>query len=196
MLLYCATSNPGKILEFSNYARGLGNDGIAITMLPGIQAIQAPEESGKTFSENAIIKARYYSQFAPGFVFAEDSGLSVDALQGAPGVYSARFAGPGATDAANLELLLERMRGIVDRRAHYACVIALARDGAVVTTAEGRADGFIAEEPRGSNGFGYDPVFFHPGLGCTFGETDRRAKQTVSHRGLAMRALIEQLSKG
>ena len=195
MLLYCATSNPGKIEEFSNYAKDLGKNGIEIAMLPGILAISAPEESGQTFLENAIIKAQYYSQFAPGLVFAEDSGISVDALNGAPGVYSARYAGTDATDTANLELLLERMKGVTDRRAHYASVIALARDGAVVATTDGRVDGLIAEETRGSNGFGYDPLFFHPKMGCTFGEIDRRTKQSLSHRGLAMQALLRLVSE-
>ena len=130
----------------------------------------------------------------PGLLFADDSGLEVDALGGAPGVYSARFAGPGATDAANNQLLLERMRGERGRSARFVCVIALADGGRLLQIFRGAVEGQILEEPRGPHGFGYDPLFYYPPFGCSFGEAAPDRKLTVSHRGKALRALFQHLS--
>jgi XTP/dITP diphosphohydrolase len=192
VILYCATSNPGKVREFRRAAR----DPWRIEPLPELARIPAPEETGTTFDENAIQKARYYGQFAgreP--VFAEDSGLEVDALGGAPGVYSARFAGPDADDARNNELLLDRLRDAADRQARYVAVIALVLPGDEPRTFRGVVDGRIVREPRGSGGFGYDPLFFYPPFGATFGEVAAEKKLTVSHRGRAVEKMMEFLHR-
>jgi XTP/dITP diphosphohydrolase len=177
LTLYCATKNPGKLREFE------------AEPIPNLASIEPPEETGATFEENAVQKATYYSKFTDGFVFADDSGLSVDALGGAPGVYSARFAGPAATDADNNRLLMEKLRGVEDRTARYVCVIALALRGALITTFRGEVEGRIIDEPRGTSGFGYDPYFFYPPLDCTFGEASLGQKHNVSHRGQALRKM-------
>ncbi|MGC8795221.1 MAG: non-canonical purine NTP pyrophosphatase, partial [Bryobacteraceae bacterium] len=151
-------------------------------------------ETGRTFEENAVQKALYYSAWAPGPLFAEDSGLEVDALGGAPGVLSARFAGPGATDEANNRLLLERLRGVVDRSARFVCVAALAERGRLLATFRGVVAGRIAHEPRGSNGFGYDPLFYYEPFGATFGEVPAEMKISVSHRSQALRQMFGWLA--
>src|SRR5262249_33654557 len=145
---------------------------IDVEPLAGLKSIAAPEENGATFEENALIKAAYYSRFAPGPLFADDSGLEVDALNGEPGVWSARFAGPGATDAANNRLLLERLGDNPHRKARFVCAIGLAEGGGVRATFRGVVEGEILREPRGPGGFGYDPLFFYPPFGCSFGEVD------------------------
>lgn len=185
MILRCATSNPGKLAEFR-----LAGGEIEIEPIPGLKTIPAPEETGATFEENAVLKAVYYSRFTADPVFADDSGLEVDSLEGAPGVYSARFAGPGATDEDNNRLLLGRLAGSSDRAARFVCVIALAQGGELVRTFRGAVEGVIAEAPRGDNGFGYDPLFHHEPFGQTFGEVDPERKLTVSHRGRALEALL------
>jgi XTP/dITP diphosphohydrolase len=187
--LYCATTNPGKLREF----RRALEDSIHVETLPGLAAIPAPEETGSTFEENAIQKALYYSKHCDGYLFTEDSGLEVTALCGQPGVYSARFAGPGATDEANNRLVLERMRGVADRTARFVCVAALAASGQLVRTFRGEVEGRLTEESRGSNGFGYDPLFFYPPFGCTFGEAPLERKMEVSHRSKALKAMLEYL---
>ena len=154
MLLYCATTNPGKLREFREFFAGSG-----IT-LEALQ-IPAPEETGASFEENAIAKAIYYSTHSDGLVFAEDSGLEVDALGGQPGVYSARYAGPGASDEDNNRLLIERMRGVTNRAARFVAVIALARAGQLLGTFHGSVEGDLLDAPRGQNGFGYDPLFYY-----------------------------------
>jgi XTP/dITP diphosphohydrolase len=161
-----------------------------IEPLPGLACIAPPEETGVTFEENAVLKATYYGAHTTGWLFAEDSGLEVDALGGAPGVYSARFAGPGATDDDNNQRLLELLGDNPVRTARYVCAIALAHAGAVVRTFRGTVEGEILRQPRGSGGFGYDPLFWFPEFGCSFGEVTRDRKQTVSHRGKAIRALL------
>jgi XTP/dITP diphosphohydrolase len=188
--LYCATGNPGKLREFRLAGQVLG---IEIEPLPGIHSIAAPEETGATFEENAKIKACYYSRFAPGPLFADDSGLEVDALKGEPGVFSARYAGPGATDEANNRLLLERMAKKRRRGARFVCVIALAQAGQVLKTFRGTVEGEILPEERGPGGFGYDPLFYYPPFGCSFGEVDGEKKFDVSHRGNALRLLFKHL---
>jgi XTP/dITP diphosphohydrolase len=191
--VYCATGNPGKVREFQLAA---DQGGIRVEILPGLAGMPACAETGATFEANAILKAEYYGRHAPGFLFADDSGLEVDALGGAPGVYSARFAGLHASDSANNDLLLEKMRGVRDRAARFVCVIALAEEGRPVETFRGTVEGLILEEPRGPNGFGYDPLFYYPPFGCSFGEAAPERKLTVSHRGGALRALFRQLSAG
>jgi XTP/dITP diphosphohydrolase len=190
--LYCATTNPGKLREFRLAAGRLGRD-IEIATLPNLSSIDPVEETGDTFKENAVRKAVYYSAHAPGPLFADDSGLEVDALGGEPGVRSARFAGPGATDEANNLLLLEKLRGMEQRRARFVCLIALAEKGALLATFRGAVEGEILHEPRGPNGFGYDPLFFYPPFGCSFGEVGGERKLLVSHRGQALRQLLAAL---
>jgi XTP/dITP diphosphohydrolase len=187
--LYCATTNAGKLREFQVALR----DSVPLESLPGLESIAPPEETGLTFEENAAQKALYYSKFCDGYLFADDSGLEVDALQGAPGVYSARFAGPNATDAANNELLLDRMGGVTQRAARFVCVIALAESGRLVHAFRGEVEGELLEAPRGTGGFGYDPLFFFPPFGCTFGEAPLDRKMEVSHRSQALRQMREYL---
>lgn len=189
MRLYCATTNPGKLREFKLALSGAVN----VETLPGIESIVACEETATTFEANAIEKALYYSKHCDEYLFVDDSGLEVDALGGAPGVYSARFAGPEATDEANNRLVLDRMRGVTNRTARFVCVVALAESGQLIRTFRGVVEGQLAEEPRGANGFGYDPLFFYPPFGCTFGEVPLERKMEVSHRAQALRALREAL---
>lgn len=192
MIVRCATSNPGKLREFR--LAGAANGGISVEPLPNLTAIAPPEESGDTFERNAIDKALYYAAHTPEWLFAEDSGLEVEALGGAPGVYSARFAGPGADDRVNNSLVLEKLKGLTDRRAQFVCVIALVRERKLVRTFRREVKGEIVDEPRGPNGFGYDPLFYYPPFGCTFGEVDAAEKMKVSHRGRALEALFEFLA--
>jgi len=187
--LYCATSNPGKLREFKLALA----DSFIIEALPGLNSIPICEETGTTFEENAIQKALYYSKHSEGYLFVDDSGLEVHALGGAPGVYSARYAGAEATDEANNRLLLERMRGIADRSAQFVCVAALAQSGRLVRTFRGEVAGQLIEEPRGANGFGYDPLFYYPPFGCTFGEAPLAQKMKVSHRSLALLSMRNYL---
>jgi XTP/dITP diphosphohydrolase len=191
--VYCATGNPGKLREFRLAATEAG---VHVEAVPGLAGTPPCEETGETFEANAILKAEYYGRHAPGLLFADDSGLEVDALGGAPGVYSARFAGPGATDEANNQLLLDRMRGVGDRSARFVCAIALVDGGRLVEIFRGTVEGRILEQPRGQHGFGYDPLFYYPPFGCSFGESSPERKLTVSHRGAALRALFRHLSIG
>ena len=190
MTVYCATGNPGKLREFRLAAERFG---VEIVELADFKQIPACEETGRTFEENAILKARYYGQHAPGRLFADDSGLEVDALDGRPGVVSARYAGPGATDAMNNALLLGNLRGREDRRARFVCVIALVNRGELIRTFRGVVEGEILEEPRGMEGFGYDPLFYYPPYGRSFGEISVEEKMAVSHRGKALTALFRYL---
>ena len=179
--LYGATTNSGKLREFG------------AEPLPGLAAIAPCEETGQTFEDNAIQKAVYYSGFTTEYVFADDSGLAVDALGGAPGVFSARYAGANATDEANNRLVLESMAGIADRRSRFISVIALALQGQLVKTFRGEVEGELLNAARGTGGFGYDPLFYYPGFGCSFGEVPLARKQTVSHRARALAAMREYL---
>ncbi len=166
---------------------------ITIEPLPGLAGIPPPEENGATFEENASIKALYYSRFTSQLVFADDSGLQVDALEGAPGIYSARYAGPGATDTANNELLLKNLEGEKNRNARFVCVIALAKASRILETVRGNVEGHLLTAPVGSNGFGYDPLFFYPPFERSFAEFNAEEKFSVSHRGKAVRKLFERL---
>ncbi len=169
------------------------SDTIQIEPLPGLSGIPPCDETGSTFEANAVEKALYYGAHTKGWLFAEDSGLEVQALNGEPGVYSARFAGANATDDANNRLVLERLAGSTQRAARYVCVIALVHDGSLVQTFRGEVEGEILSEPRGEHGFGYDPLFYYPPFGCSFGEAARERKQAVSHRGRALVQLILKL---
>lgn len=186
MTVYCATSNPGKLKEFQAAAPDFD-----VRKLP--QQVPPPEETGDTFEANAIEKAIYYGQFVVGYLFADDSGLEVDALNGAPGVHSARYAGEHATDAENNTLLLERMRGVANRAARFVCVIALVKDGKLVGTFRGSVEGHILDAPRGTGGFGYDPLFYHEPSAMTFGEVPMDSKMLVSHRAQALSAMFSFL---
>src|SRR4051794_30521973 len=201
--LYAATTSQGKLRDFSTAAAAFS---VAIEPLPALATIPAPEENGVTFAENATIKAVYYSRFAPGeLVLADDSGLEVDALQGAPGVRSARFAAdagmvdsPDAndnTDVWNNIVLLKRLAKIsgAPRTARYHCVLVAARDGQPVHSAHGTVEGQILEAPRGTGGFGYDPLFYLPQFDRTMAEIDLETKLSISHRGRALAALLPQL---
>jgi XTP/dITP diphosphohydrolase len=201
--IYAATTSKGKLRDFRTAAVA---HGIPIDPLPAIATIPAPEEDGETFTANATLKAVYYSRFAPGaLVLADDSGLEVDALHGEPGVRSARFAAdsglvdsPDAndnTDVWNNIVLLQRMATIpaAERTARYRCVLVAAQDGLPIHTAEGAVDGQILEAPRGTGGFGYDPLFYLPELDQTMAEIDLETKLSLSHRGRAIAALLELL---
>jgi XTP/dITP diphosphohydrolase len=203
--LYAATTSQGKLRDFRTAAAA---HSLSIEPLPTLEKIPAPEEDGLTFAENATLKAVYYSRFAPGeLVLADDSGLEVDALNGAPGVRSARFAAdsglidsPDAndnTDVWNNMLLLQRLAGIpaTQRTARYRCVLAAARDGQLLHTAEGAVEGTILDAPRGTGGFGYDPLFYLPALDRSMAELDLETKHTLSHRGRAIEALLPMLGE-
>jgi XTP/dITP diphosphohydrolase len=201
--LFVATSSHGKLRDFRTAAIAHSLD---LEPLPGLDHIPPPEEDGETFSANATLKAVYYSRFAPGeIVLADDSGLEVDALQGAPGVRSARFAAdaglydsPDAndnTDVWNNMVLLQRMASVAadQRAARYRCVLVAARDGELLHAAEGSVEGLILQGPRGTGGFGYDPLFYLPSLHRTMAELDLDAKLSLSHRGRALAALLPAL---
>jgi XTP/dITP diphosphohydrolase len=191
--LYCATGNRGKLREFQLAA---AQSNIEIDLAPGFPALPPCVEDGATFDENAAKKALYYWERTgkPGPVFADDSGLAVDALDAAPGVYSARFAGEGATDDANNALLLERLRGVKNRAARFLCSIALVDQGCVLGIYHGSVEGEIRDPPRGCGGFGYDPLFFYPPFGCTFGEASEEQKLSASHRGQAFEKMLRALT--
>ena len=198
MRLLCATGNPGKLREF-RLAAGLAP--VEIELLPGFQELAPAVEDGLTFEENAEIKARYYGRHTPGLLFADDSGLEVDALDGGPGVYSARFSlmhpplpGPELpVDEANNRLLLEKLRGVENRSARFVCAIALAEGGEIRGVWRGAVEGRIIDAPKGDGGFGYDPLFYCPQVDATFGEASKDAKFAVSHRGQALRAMLAAL---
>jgi len=184
--LYCATGNKGKLREFQQAA---GPE----VEIRAYGPLDCPE-TGSTFEENAVQKALCYAKALGGseLLFCDDSGLDVDALDGAPGIYSARFAGPGATDEANNALLLEKLRGVPrqKRTARYVCVIALVRGDEVLQTFRATAEGVIQDDAAGSGGFGYDPYFRFPPLECTFAELSAEEKWRHSHRGKAFRAML------
>jgi len=201
--LYAATTSHGKLRDFRTAAQA---HLLAIQPLPGLRSIPAPQENGATFAANAILKAVYYSRFAPGeLVLSDDSGLEVDALNGAPGVRSARFAAdtglvdsPDAndnTDVWNNMVLLQRLAGVPlgRRTARYHCVLVAAQDGVPIQSADGSVEGLILESPRGTSGFGYDPLFFLPELNLTMAELDLETKLSLSHRGRALTALLRLL---
>jgi XTP/dITP diphosphohydrolase len=203
MNLYIATTNPGKLRDFAAAA----SPEITLTPLPNLKQIPAPAEDEPTFEGNARIKAIYYSHHAPGeIVIADDSGLEVDALHGAPGVRSARYADdrhftdpPNATtDERNNLYLISNLTNIplTERSARYHCVLAAARNGQILAIGHGAVEGEILTTPRGTDGFGYDPLFYLPAQNKTMGELDIATKLTFSHRGRAFAALISELTSG
>ena len=196
--LLVASQNPGKLAEMRLLVDGLGLEVAA----PGdLGLLESPEETGDTFLDNAILKARYYAGRSGLATVADDSGLSVDALDGRPGLYSSRFGGSDRSDAERTVLLLDLLRGVPTERrgARFTSAVALVEGERVVFETVETVDGLIAEEPRGAGGFGYDPVFFYPPYGRTLGEVSRVEKDLVSHRGKAfarLRAfLLERLGE-
>jgi XTP/dITP diphosphohydrolase len=195
--LFLASSNLGKLKEFRALADGV--DGVVpldLHLLQNFSELPAFEESAPTFSENAAGKALHYSRFSDLPVMADDSGLIVDALAGAPGVLSARYAGPNATSVARNEKLLAEMRalGSKNRRARFICVIALAVCSRIVAVISDSAEGEILESARGAEGFGYDPVFFFGPSGKSFAEMSAHEKNLYSHRAKAFRKLADFLA--
>ena len=187
-----ATRNTGKIREFRAL---LGDFGVEIRSLEDFGPIPPVEENGETFEDNAYKKAHFTAQ-ALGFpAMADDSGLTVKALGGLPGVISARYAGKGATDEENNRKLLRDMEGKTDRRAAFQCIIAIAVPRGPALIYEGRCEGEITLEAKGKNGFGYDPVFFYPPLKKTFSQMSQEEKNRVSHRGQAMTELKQEFEK-
>jgi XTP/dITP diphosphohydrolase len=192
--LYLASGNAGKLKEFRVLAEASGH-AWQMELLPGYVGLPEFEESAPTFAENAAGKAFYYSRSADGIVFADDSGLVVPALGGAPGVLSARYAGPGASNEERIAKLLGEMKGLAgaQRSAYFVCVIAAVRSGRALAIVSEKVNGEIVESPRGTGGFGYDPVFYFPPLGKTFAELRAEEKSEHSHRGKAFRRLMEAL---
>ena len=195
--LFLASSNPGKLQEYRALAEAAASSvSIELEPTPKFASLPAFEENAPTFAENAAGKALHYSRLQEGFVFADDSGLVVPSLRGAPGVHSARYAGEGAANSQRIEKLLAEMRGKrgEERAAHFVCAIALARKGRALAVVTGRVDGEILASPRGAGGFGYDPVFYFPARGKTFAELSAEEKNQQSHRGKAFRKLLAALS--
>jgi len=198
MQLVIATNNKDKIREIRHLL-----DDLPVTVLTADDFLEFPdpEETGATLEENAVLKARAIAEFCDLPALADDSGLEVDALDGAPGVFSSRYAGPGCTYRDNNEKLLRELKGLPEekRTARFRCVIAVAWDKDQVETVEGVAEGFIAEDIVGDKGFGYDPVFFYPPKGKRFSEMSLEEKNLVSHRGRALQEartlIIEYLNK-
>ena len=193
MLIYVCSTNAGKLRDFAVAAQQVGLSDISLEPLPDLKSIPPPPETGSTFEDNAVLKALYYSDFTSELVLADDSGLSVDALNGAPGVHSARYAGPDASDEENNNLVLRDLAASAHREARFVCVLALARQRQLIATQHGSVEGRILLAPQGQNGFGYDPLFFCPALNRSFGEISAEEKFAASHRGNAIRALWKQL---
>jgi XTP/dITP diphosphohydrolase len=202
MTLFVATSNPGKLRDFAAAAAEVADLNIHIAPLADLANIPAPPEDEPTFHGNACSKAIYYSLRAPGMpVLADDSGLEVDALDAAPGVRSARYAEDAGfaplvgmpVDERNNACLLDALKDVpeTNRGARYRCVLAAAKDGRILATADGTVEGEILTKPRGNSGFGYDPLFFLPGMGKTMAELDASTKLAFSHRGRALKKLLE-----
>jgi len=188
--LVVATTNGGKLREIAELLKGLPFELVTLAEWPDVAA---PEENGRTFAENARLKALYYGARTGELTVAEDSGLEIDELGGAPGIESARFGGPDSTYAEKFDLIYRNLRangsGSADGSpARFVCALALVQDGRILFETRGTVEGRIAPEPKGTGGFGYDPIFFYPPFGCTLAEVGDR-KASVSHRGEAFRAL-------
>jgi XTP/dITP diphosphohydrolase len=192
-VLLVATTNRNKVKEIRDILRDIP---FTVETLDDIPSIEPPEENGATFAENARIKALYYNAATGMLTVAEDSGLEIDALDGAPGVHSARYGEPSAVSYSDKFALIYRAlreRGVNESSARFTAAVALADEGRVVFEASGRVEGHIASEPRGDRGFGYDPIFFYPPFNRTLAEVARDQKATVSHRGAAFRQLRDYL---
>jgi len=186
--LLLATRNPGKLRELRSLLEG---EPVELVGLGEFSHFADVEETGKTFEENAVLKATEAARGLDLWALGEDSGLEVDALSGRPGIFSARFAGQHGDDAANNAKLMEELRGIEDRAARYICSMALARPGGeVVATTRGVCEGRIGHEPSGSNGFGYDPYFWPEPAQCSMASLEPQSKDLISHRGQALRAMV------
>lgn len=190
MRFVLATHNPGKLREMGEILKDFG---IEVVSPRDLGITVDVEETGTTFAENALLKAKAICKEANLPAIADDSGLCVDALNGAPGVYSARYGGEGLDDKGRYMLLLSSLRGAPTRAAHFACAVACAFPNGDTLTAEGRCDGSIAYAPLGEGGFGYDPVFLLPGTGKTFGQLTQEKKSAVSHRGRALKDFAGKL---
>jgi XTP/dITP diphosphohydrolase len=190
--LLLASSNAGKLAEFQSMAAECGGNEIQLALLENYSSLPQFEESARTFAENAAGKAMHYSRLAGATVLADDSGLVVPALGGAPGVLSARYAGPGASDAEKIEKLLGEMRGKTgnERAAKFVCVLAVAEWGRVTAIVSDFVDGVLLEAARGVGGFGYDPIFFANAAGMGLAELSCEEKNRLSHRGNAFRKLM------
>jgi XTP/dITP diphosphohydrolase len=189
MKFFLASSNPGKLREYRELA---GDSAVQLGPIPNFFEIPGFEETAPTFAENAAGKAIHYSRFSTQIVLADDSGLVVPALNGAPGVYSARYAGPNATDKDRIHKLLRELEGKTgeQRRAKFICVAAIARQGRALAIVSDFAQGVLTGESRGENGFGYDPIFLFHELDRTYAELTRKEKNLYSHRGKAFRKLL------
>ena len=200
--IFIATSNPGKLRDFAGAAKAFSVETVS---LPGFSSLSPVVEDGLTFEDNARKKAEGYSQHAPGeIVLADDSGLEVDVLNGAPGVHSARYAADephraenNTDDDANNARLIRELADVSfeKRTGRFVCVIAAARDGHTLAVFHGKAEGIILLEPRGVNGFGYDPLFYFPEIEKTFAELSAEEKAKFSHRGAAFRQFLKWVSK-
>lgn len=188
-----ATKNAGKVAEL---AATLAPLSITVRAVSEYGDIAEPEETGTTFAENSILKARYYAEKTGCACLADDSGLEVDALEGRPGVYSARYAGPGATDSANNDKLLTELSGRPNaaRTARFRCVLAFYEPTGQTMTADGTCEGTILQAPRGSGGFGYDPLFYMAPFNKTLAEMSVQEKNAVSHRGKAVAVMVDKLA--
>ena len=184
--LLLGTRNPGKVREITNI---LEDSGWSFSSLQEFENVESPEENGDTYSDNAIVKARFYAAATGMHALADDSGLEVEALAGAPGVFSARYAGENASDAERRALLLSELAktGDKDRRARFVSVVAIANpDGTILNISEGICEGIITSVPRGTGGFGYDPLFIPDGYDQTFAELPETIKNSISHRARAL----------
>jgi len=189
-----ATKNAGKVKEMAD---ALAELGVEVLDLNAFGDLAAPVEDGDTFAANAITKARHYCSLTGKPCLADDSGLEVDALHGEPGVYSARYAGEGATDEANNAKLLAKLASIDEprRTARFRCVLAFVDPNGTTITTEGTCEGTILRQYRGQGGFGYDPIFYVPELGKTFAELSTEEKNSISHRGRALEKMVELLAR-
>jgi XTP/dITP diphosphohydrolase len=191
-VLVIATRNKGKTAEISSLLEGYP---VIIKNLDDFGPIPEVEEDGETFDDNAYKKASFTARILGYPALADDSGLVVEALGGAPGIHSARYSGLHGTDEQRYQKLLKAMEGKTDRQAAFECVISLAVPSGAALTYEGRCEGLIAQQPSGKNGFGYDPVFYYPPLGKTFAEIAPEEKNEVSHRGKALAELRDEFGK-
>lgn len=189
--LLLATTNPGKVEELRPQLGALGLQLVGLEQYPGLDE---PVEDQDSFEANARLKALHYAALAGIAVLADDSGLEVDALDGAPGVRSARWAGEPSDAQRNLDKLLRDLQGETDRSARFRCALCLVRDGQVNVEVSGACEGVLLSKPRGQGGFGYDPIFVPAGHDRTFAEMSRAEKQALSHRGRAVAALVRELA--
>jgi XTP/dITP diphosphohydrolase len=194
--LVVATTNRGKLKEIAQLLAGIAGDTVELVTLADFPAVIPPQETGRTFAENARLKALYYARHTGELTVAEDSGLEIDALDGAPGIESARYGGEQSTYPEKFALIYDALkaRTAAGSTARFVCALALIKDEEVLFETRGTVEGEIAPEPRGAGGFGYDPIFFYPPYGCTLAEATAEQKAAVSHRGRAFRDLALYLT--